>query len=152
MRSEAEPNPRLALRERLQTELIKVESESRGLRFLFLLAATSLGFGIVSLFLPRRLWHPAVVEVRIAPQILFVVTVVVFVLCVYLVRSESELRRLRVLALQQALATQNDYSTGMFDSVTNVFARAFLHDLLQREIARAQRNSRPLALIMCDVN
>lgn len=152
MRSEVESNPRLALRERLQTELIKVESESRGLRFLFLFTAASLGFGVVSLLLPSRLWHPAFVEIRIAPQILFVVTTVIFVLCVYLVRSESELRRLRVLALQQALASQSDRSASMFDPVTNVFARAYLHDLLQREIARAQRNGRPLALIMCDVN
>lgn len=152
MRSEVESNPRLALRERLQTELIKVESESRGMRFLFLFVAASLGFGVVSLLLPPRLWHPAFVEIRIAPQILFVVTTVIFVLCVYLVRSESELRRLRVLALQQALASQSDRSASMFDPVTNVFARAYLHDLLQREIARAQRNGRPLALIMCDVN
>jgi len=68
------------------------------------------------------------------------------------VRSESELRKLRVLTLQQALASQSDRSSGMYDSVTNVFTRALLHDLLQREIARAERNGRPLALIMCDVN
>jgi len=68
------------------------------------------------------------------------------------VRSESELRKLRVLALQQALAVQSDRSTGMFDPVTNVFTRALLRDLLQREIARTERNHRPLALIMCDVN
>jgi diguanylate cyclase (GGDEF)-like protein len=152
MRSEAESNPRLTVRERLQTELLKVESESRGLRFLIVLAAASLGFGAGSLLLPNRLWHPAVVEIRIAPQILFVVTMVVFVLSVYLVRSDSELRKLRVVALQQALAAQSARSATMFDPVTNVFTRAFLHDLLQREIARAERNGRPLALIMCDVN
>ena len=152
MRSEVESNPRLALRERLQTELFKVQSESRGLRLLTIFMAASLAFGVVSLFLPPWLWHPAVVEIRIAPQILFVATMVVLVLSVYWVRSESELRKLRALALQQALAAQSDRSASMFDSVTNVFTRSFLHDLLQREIARAERNGRPLALIMCDVN
>jgi diguanylate cyclase (GGDEF)-like protein len=98
------------------------------------------------------MWHPTVVEIRIPPQILFLAMLVVFILSVYLVRSESELRKLRVLVLQQALAAQSDRASGMFDSVTNVFTRALLLDLLHREIARAERNGRPLALIMCDVN
>ncbi len=141
-----------ASRQRLQDELFNVESESRGLRFLILFMAAALIFGIASLFLPRSLWHPAVVELQVSPQILFVGMVVVLTLSVYLVRSESDLRKLRILALQQALSAQTDRSASMFDPVTNVFTRGFLHDLLQREIARAERNNRPLALIMCDVN
>ena len=152
MRSEAETNPARALRERLQTELFKVEAESRALRFLFTIMAAGLVLGAVSLLLPQRLWHPAAFEIRIAPQILFVVMMVIFVLSVYLVRSESELRKLRVLALQQSLAAQSDRSANMFDPVTAVFARGLLHDLLQREIARTERTHRPLALVMCDVN
>ena len=151
MRTEGESN--LApTRERLETKLSKVESESIGLRFLIVFVAAGLGAGIVSLFLPQWLWHPAVVEIRIPPQILFVTMLVVLILSLYLVRSESELRKLRVLTLRQALAVQSDRSSGMYDSVTNVFTRALLHELLQREIARAERNGRPLALIMCDVN
>jgi len=152
MRNKAQSDPAPTLRESLQTKLSKAESESIGLRFLIVLMAAGLGAGIVSLFLPQWLWHPAAVEIRIPPQILFVAMLVVFILSVYLVQSESELRKLRVLALQQALAAQSDRSSGMFDSVTNVFTRALLHDLLHREIARAERNGRPLTLIMCDVN
>ena len=152
MRNKAQSDPAPTLRESLQTKLSKAESESIGLRFLIVLMAAGLGAGIVSLFLPQWLWHPAAVEIRIPPQILFVAMLVVFILSVYLVQSESELRKLRVLALQQALAAQSDRSSGMFDPVTNVFTRALLHDLLHREIARAERNGRPLTLIMCDVN
>jgi diguanylate cyclase (GGDEF)-like protein len=152
MRTEAESDPALTLRENLQTKLSKVESESNSLRFLIVFMAAGLGAGIVSLFLPEWLWHAGVVEIRIPPQILFVTMVVVFILSVYLVRSESEVRKLRLLVLRQALAAQTDRSSGMFDSVTNVFTRSLLHELLHREIARAERNGRPLALIMCDVN
>jgi diguanylate cyclase (GGDEF)-like protein len=151
MRSKAESDP-ASLRQRLETKLSKVESESSGLRFLILLMAAGLGAGIISLFLPRWSRLPAVVEIRVPPQILLVTMLVVFVLSLYLVRSESELRKLRVLTLQQALAAQSERSSVMFDPVTNVFTRALLHDLLHREIARAERNGRPLALIMCDVN
>jgi diguanylate cyclase (GGDEF)-like protein len=152
MRTKPESDPASTLHESLQTRLRKVEAESSYLRFLIVLMAASLGAGIISLFLPQWLWHPGLVEIRIPSRILFVTLVVGFILSVYLVWSESELRKLRVLALQQALAAQSDRSSGMFDSVTNVFTRALLHDLLHREIARAERNGRPLALIMCDVN
>jgi diguanylate cyclase (GGDEF)-like protein len=152
MRTKPESDPAPTLRESLQTKLSEVESESIGLRFLIVFMAAGLGAGIVSLFLPQWLWHPGVVEIRIPPRILFLAILVGFILSLYLVWSESELRKLRVLALRQALAAQNDRSSGMFDSVTNVFTRALLHDLLHREIARAERNERPLALIMCDVN
>ena len=152
MRTKPEFDPAATSRESLQAKLSKVESESISLRFLIVVAAAGLGAGIVSLFLPLRVWHPSVVEIRIPPQILFVSMLVVLILTLYLVRSESELRKLRILALQQALAAQSERSSGMFDSVTNVFTRGLLHDLLHREIARAERNGRPLALIMCDVN
>jgi diguanylate cyclase (GGDEF)-like protein len=152
MRTKVESDAAPTLRERLQARLSEVESESFGLRLLIVIMGAGLVGGIVSLFLPQRLWHPAVVEVRIPAQILFVIMLVAVVLSVYLVRSESALRKLRVLALQQALAAQSDRSSGMFDSVTNVFTRGLLHDLLHREIARAERNGQPLTLIMCDVN
>jgi diguanylate cyclase (GGDEF)-like protein len=152
MRTKGESDAAPTLRERLQTRLSEVESESFGLRLLIVIMGAGLVGGIISLFLPQRLWHAAVVEVRIPTQILFVIMLVALALSVYLVRSESELRKLRVLALQQALAAQSDRSSGMFDSVTNVFTRGLLHDLLHREIARAERNGQPLTLIMCDVN
>src|SRR5262249_36940391 len=134
MRNKVESDAAPTLRETLQTRLSKVESESIGLRFLIVILAAGVGAGIVSLFLPQRLWHPAMMEIRIPPQILFVAMLVVFIVSVYLVRLESELHKLRVVALQQALAAQNDRSSGMFDSVTNVFTRALLHELLHREI------------------
>src|SRR6516164_5459407 len=95
MRIKAESDPTPTSRKSLQTKLSKVESESIGLRFLIVFMAAGLGAGIVSLFLPQWLWHPAVVEIRIPPQILFVTMLVVLILSLYLVWSESELRKLR---------------------------------------------------------
>jgi len=40
----------------------------------------------------------------------------------------------------------------MLDPLTTVFNRKVLRELLQGEIARAERSNRPLALIMCDLN
>src|SRR3974377_1104267 len=111
MRTKAESDP-APTRESLQIKLSKVESESKGLRFLIVFMAAGLGAGIVSFFLPQWMWHPAVWEIRIPPQILFLAMLVVFILSVYLVRSESELRKLRVLALQQPLWAQSARGCG----------------------------------------
>ena len=40
----------------------------------------------------------------------------------------------------------------MLDSVTHVFNRSLLRELLQSEISSADRNSRPLTLIMTDID
>jgi len=68
------------------------------------------------------------------------------------VRRELEVRKLRLLNVQHAFAAQSELSASMVDSLTNVFSRSFLRELLQGEIARAERNTRPLGLVMCDVD
>lgn len=137
---------------RFQSEFSKPENQSRGVRFLIIFMVAVLGFGGLSLLLPNTFWRPNTLEIRIAPQMLFVGMMVALVLLIYLVGHESEVRKLRLLALQQVIAAQAEHSASMFDAVTNVFTRNFLHELLQGEIARAERNNRPLGLIMCDVN
>jgi diguanylate cyclase (GGDEF)-like protein len=68
------------------------------------------------------------------------------------VRRGIEVRGLRLANLQQYLSSQEEQAASMIDAVTNVFTRTFLHDLMQGEIARAERSNRPLALIMCDLD
>jgi diguanylate cyclase (GGDEF)-like protein len=50
------------------------------------------------------------------------------------------------------MSSQEEQANSMIDAVTNVFTRAFLHDLLTGEVSRAERTDRSLALIMCDLN
>jgi len=114
--------------------------------------AAILGLGGLSFLLPESLWRPRSLEVRITSQLLFVVLTGGFLGSVYWIWLESELWKLRLLTLQLVLAAQSEHSASMFDSVTNVFTRSFLHELLQREIARAERNNRPLGLVMCDLD
>lgn len=137
---------------RLQAELSKVESQHRNVWALIIFAAAVLALGAVSIFTPSSFWHQNNFEVKIPPAILFVVLMMVIVLTLYMVRREVEVRRLRLVNMQQALAARSEHSASLVDSLTNVFNRSFLRELLQGEIARDERNNRPLALIMCDVN
>ena len=137
---------------RLQDELAKAESQKRDVWLMVLFAAAVLLLGAFSLLSPTSFWRENVLEIRIPPQVLFVVMMIVVVITLYVVRREAEMRRLRLQNLQQTLLSQSEYSASMIDSLTNVFSRSFLRDLLQGEISRAERNSRPLGLLMCDLN
>ncbi|HVA00945.1 MAG TPA: GGDEF domain-containing protein, partial [Terriglobia bacterium] len=47
---------------------------------------------------------------------------------------------------------ESEQAASFLDTLTKVFNRNFLHELLQGEAARADRNNRPLALLMCDID
>ena len=137
---------------RLQAELTKLESQRHDLWVLIVFVAAVLVLGALSFLAPESIWHHNELVLRMPPQFLFLIMMLVVVLTLYLVRRESEMRRLRLVNLQQTLAAQTEQTTSMIDSLTNVFNRSFLRELLEGEIARAERNKRPLGVIMCDLD
>jgi diguanylate cyclase (GGDEF)-like protein len=136
----------------LQAELSKIESQRRDVWVLVLFAGAVLALGALSLLVPNSFWHENQLEIKVSPQVLFLIMMVVMVVALYFMRRESEMRRLRLVNLQQSLQSQSEFSASMIDTLTNVFNRSFLRDLLQGEISRAERNNRPLALLMCDLD
>ncbi len=152
MKDRREWTEKIGPQARLQTELARLESQNRDVWMLATFAAAVLVLGALSLLAPDSFWQHNILELRIPPQVFFLVMMIVLVLVLLMVRKETEMRKLRLLNLQQALAAQAEISASMVDSLTNVFSRTFLRELLQGEIARAERNNRPLGLIMCDVD
>lgn len=140
------------LRRELYEDLTRARRENRSRNLLLYLVAAMLGFGAISLILPRSIWPQSTLEIRIPSTLLFVGMLVAMVLTFYLMRYESETRKLQMLIIQKTLAAQSAHAASMVDSLTNAYTRTFLRSLLDREIAMAERNSRPLALMMCDVN
>ena len=137
---------------RLETELLQLESHHRDIWVLVIFAGAVLVLGALSLLAPGSFWQQNTLEMKIPPQVLFLAMMVVMLLALYMVRREVELRKLRLLNIQRTLQAQAEHTAGMVDSLTNVFSRSFLRELLQGEISRAERNNRPLGLIMCDVD
>src|SRR5712692_7129287 len=137
---------------RLQTELFKLESQKRELWVLIVFAGSVIILGALSLLIPGSIWQGNRLEVRIPPQVLFVIMMVILIVALYMMRREVELQKYRLAHMQQLLTARTDQAISMIDAATSVFSRGLLRDLLQGEIARAERNKRPLALIMCDLN
>jgi diguanylate cyclase (GGDEF)-like protein len=137
---------------RIQNELIKLESQKRELWVMIVFAAAVVALGALSLLTPGSFWHLNVLEVKFPPQVLFVLMMVLVVVALYVMRREVEVQKLRLASLQQSLMAKAEQAASMVDAVTNVFNRSFLKELLQGEVLRAERNSRSLALLMCDLN
>jgi len=152
MNSQPEQTEKIGPQARIETELVQLESHNRDIWVLVVFAGAVLLLGALSLLAPGSFWQQNTLEMKIPPQLLFLVIMVVMLLALYMVRREVELRKLRLLNVQLTLRAQSEHSASMVDSLTNVFSRSFLRELLQGEISRAERNNRPLGLIMCDVD
>ena len=137
---------------RIQDELLRLESRQREVWVLVAFAGAVVLLGVLSLLIPNSFWQHNELELRFSPQVLFVVMMVTVVVVLQIVRRDMELKKLRLANLQRTLTARSEQAASMIDAITNVFTRSFLRDLLQGEIARAERTTRPLSLLMCDLN
>ncbi len=144
----------LGPRTRLISELSQLESRGREVWILVVFAASVLLLGFLSLFVPQHIWtgNELTVSFTIPPQVLFVVMILLVIFALFLVRRELDLRKMRLTNVSQLLEAQSKLTSSMLDSVTHVFNRSLLRELLQSEISSADRNSRPLTLIMTDID
>ena len=137
---------------RLETELVQVVSQRREFWIFIAFLAGILVLGVLSFLFPNSFWRSNVLEIRISPQIFFLSMVVFALVVLTMLKRETTLQSLRLQKLRQSMVAQAEASASMLDPLTGVFNRKILRELLQGEIARAERASRPLALIMCDLN
>jgi len=151
-RGKSDPGAGLSWQGRLRVELARLDARNRLAAAVSMLAIMLLVAGAGSLFLRSSFWGQQSVEIRIPPPVLFVLSILVILLALYLVRRELETRKLTSLVIEERLLAESEHSAGMIDPVTHVFNRRFLPGLLQGEIARAERNRRPLTLAMCDID
>jgi diguanylate cyclase (GGDEF)-like protein len=137
---------------RLLAELRRLESRDHEIWLLVTFAAGVFALGVVSLLFPKTFWLGPTLDLKLSPQVLFLIMMLGLLLSLFGARREMELKKLRLANLEHMLTARNAQSAGLIDTVTNVLNRAFLREILQGEIQRTERNNRPLALVMCDVD
>jgi len=137
---------------RLLAELRRLESRDFEIWLLVAFAIGVFLLGILSFFFPRNFWLVPTVDIKLSPQVLFAIMMFGLLVALFAARRELELKKLRLANLESMLTARNSQSSGLIDTVTNVLNRAFLHEILQGEIQRSERNNRPLTLVMCDVD
>ena len=137
---------------RLETELVQVVSQRREFWIFIAFLAGILVLGVLSFLFPNSFWRSNVLEIRISPQIFFLSMVVFALVVLTMLKRETTLQSLRLQKLRQSMVAQAEASASMLDPLTGVFNRKVLRELLQSEIARAERGKHPLGLIMCDLD
>jgi diguanylate cyclase (GGDEF)-like protein len=137
---------------RMAAEFVRLESQKREFRVLIIFADVVLVLGVLSFFFPHRFWEGGGLHVTLTPQVVFIIMVGTVLASLFYARRDLEIRGLRLDNIQQSVSSEEEQAHSMIDAVTKVYTRAILHDLLTREISRAERTHHSLALIMCDVN
>ena len=137
---------------RIQAELAQLHSQKWEFWVLIIFATAVLLLGFLSFFFPRHFWHSGRMHLSVSPQVVFVTMVVMVLAALVYVRRDLEVRGLRLANLQLYMSWQEGQAASMIDTVTNVFTRGILQDLMTSEISRAERTDRSLALLMCDLN
>jgi diguanylate cyclase (GGDEF)-like protein len=137
---------------RIQAELAQLHSQKWEFWVLIIFATAVLLLGFLSFFFPRHFWHSGRMHLSVSPQVVFVTMVVMVLAALVYVRRDLEVRGLRLANLQLYMSWQEGQAASMIDTVTNVFTRGILQDLMTSEISRAERTNRSLALLMCDLN
>src|SRR5207245_1182583 len=90
---------------RLEAELFKLESQRRELWVLIIFTVVVMVLGGLSLLLPGSIWHGNELEIKIPPQVLFVIMTVFLVLAVYMMRRGVELQKYRLAQMAAILKT-----------------------------------------------
>ena len=152
MPNEINPAEPVGPQARLEAELFRLESHRREIWILIAFLIGVLVLGGLSLLFPQSFWHLNVLEIKISPQLFFLLMMGLVIVVFIMLKREVTIQKLRLQNLRQTLAAQSESSASMLDPLTGVFNRKVLRQLLQSEIARAERSDRPLGLIMCDLN
>jgi diguanylate cyclase (GGDEF)-like protein len=140
------------LQARIKTEILQLEAQKKEFWILIAFSAAVLLLGGLSFFFPSKFWPSGNLQISIPPQVLFTILVALVLASLVYLRRETEVRALRLTNLQQVMTSKEEQAASMVDAVTNVFTRAFLHELLASEISRSERTNRSLTLIMCDLD
>ena len=140
--------------EQLQHELEQLEGRDLHLWSIALLVCIVLAAGLCALIAPKLMWNVGQLRLDAAylPQIFFGFITLIVLFNAYVLEQRRMLRRARREITHQLLRANTAEQLAQVDPLTETYNRRFLHDLLRKEISRAQRTHNNLSLAMIDVN
>jgi len=140
--------------EHLQHELEQLEGRDLHLWSIALLIGVILAAGLCALIAPKLMWNVGQLRLEAAylPQIFFGFITLIVLFNAYVLEQRRMLRRARREITHQLLRASTAEQMAQIDPLTETYNRRFLHDLVRKEISRAQRTHSKLSLAMIDVN
>jgi diguanylate cyclase (GGDEF)-like protein len=137
--------------EQLEAELHALEGRDLQLWCLVGVIALMLATGFLALVVPRVLWHVGTTlrTQQNVPVLFFGLLVLLLLAAIYMVQQRMHLNRTRRELTARLLQVEK---VARIDELTGLFNRRTLHEVLGREMARAQRTGIRLSVVMVDID
>ena len=109
--------------------------------------------GILTLIYPNLKAAPATLQVNthLLPQLFFGLITLIILFNVYIVIQKKELVATRRRLVEELIFNERMEAVSMIDPTTQLFNRRAMEQMVGREVARTNRLSAPLSLLLLDI-
>ena len=137
--------------EQLEAELRALEGRDLQLWCLVGVIAIMLATGFLALLIPRVLWQVGTTlrTQQNVPVLFFGLLVLLLLAAIYMAQQRMRLNRTRRELTARLLQVEK---VARIDELTGLFNRRTLHEVLGREMARAQRTGIRLSVVLVDID
>jgi GGDEF domain-containing protein len=144
----------VALEVKLNREMEAISSRDYQLWAIGVLVMLVLLSGVFALVAPSALWRQAEVQIdtRYVPQLLLGLIALVLLLNFYLVGQKRKLRHVQQRLVGEILESNRLQQFMLLDRPTGVFSKAFLHEVVAKESAHANRFGKSVTFISVEAS
>ncbi|HYL15971.1 MAG TPA: GGDEF domain-containing protein [Terriglobales bacterium] len=137
----------------IQKQFQSLTSRDLQLWSISLLIIVVLGAGFAALVAPNLTWRPAFhAEVRYLPQLFFGLISLVLLFNIYIIAQKRELNATRRALVQELIFNERLQGLSLIDPLTQLLNRRAMEQMLDKEVARANRVGNALTLLMIDLD
>jgi diguanylate cyclase (GGDEF)-like protein len=146
--------PASARTEEIQSQFQSLSSRDLQLWSISLLIIVVLGAGFVALIAPNLVWKPTLfhAESRYLPQLFFGLISLVLLFNIYIIAQKRDLNATRRALVQELIFNERLQGLSLLDPLTQLLSRRALDQMLDKEVARANRRGSALTVLMLDVD
>jgi diguanylate cyclase (GGDEF)-like protein len=143
----------LAKADDIQRQIHDLSSRDMQLWSIVSLVILVLTAGFLALVAPNLVWAQRIIHIEQAylPQLVFGLICLVVLFNIYLLSQRVILNSTRKALISELVLNERLESLSLIDPLTQLFNRRALNELISHQLARSNRNGRPLTLLIMDL-
>jgi len=137
----------------IQREIHELSGRDLQLWSIGILVMLVLAAGMLALVFPNVIWaeHSIHIQTAYLPQLFFGLISLILLFNIYLLQQKISLHHTRGRLIAELVLNERLESLSLVDPLTQLLNRRALGELIPREVARANRQGRPLTFLAMDV-
>jgi diguanylate cyclase (GGDEF)-like protein len=151
MKSEAQADSVLS---RVSSQLRALEKRDWELWFIVSGTGVLIGAGFIALAYPSAILHEGSLhfEIDVSRELFVSLVALLILLNTYIISRRLELRRTREMVISTTIQSELIRLQSFTDPLTEVYNRRMLDDMFHRYVSHARRLSKPMTLLVVDVD